>query len=312
MPHSEGDDMNLQRDFEARWRRALAPTTGSLREELILELSEYFHLTREEVEDRLVDATRRFSDEWQARVSDPTDEAAVIRFYNESQTEVFDLAQWHAEDPIHYRSLFCADIASAQPGRRFLDYGSGIGSDALVFAAAGFDVTLADVSEPLLAFARWRCERRGYRVHTIDLKGSPLPIGDFDAVLCFDVLEHVLRPSRTLRRMSRSLKPGGLLFVHAPFGEDKERPMHLVHRDEITPRMRALGFERRHDLERFPEWIWAPRVYEGSGAGPLDRAGYFVYDVWMPGPVGTRLAGIYRALLRRRRTHRRGSLREAG
>src|SRR6185295_7423338 len=122
------------------------------------------------------------------------------RFYNESKTELFDLAQWHSTDPIHFRSLMCADLAEAATkagGRRYLDYGSGIGSDALVFASKGFEVTLADVSEPLLAFARWRCEQRGLHVQTIDLKRRQPPHGAYDAVVCFDVLEHVHRPLRT-------------------------------------------------------------------------------------------------------------------
>ena len=50
-------------------------------------------------------------------------------------TELFDLAQWHSTDPIHFRALICADIAAKQSGRKYLDYGSGIGSDALVFAS---------------------------------------------------------------------------------------------------------------------------------------------------------------------------------
>ena len=112
-----------------------------------------------------------------AKIVNPADEAAVVRFYDESQTEIFDLAQWHASDPIHYRTLVCLDIATAQRrGRRVIDYGSGIGSDAIVFAAAGYDVTLADVSSRLLEFAAWRCARRGLVVRTIDLKRERIPV----------------------------------------------------------------------------------------------------------------------------------------
>src|SRR5207245_2138606 len=176
-------------------------------------------------------------------------EKTVVRFYNDSQTELFDLVGWHADDPIHYRTLMCTDIAVAPPGRNYLDYGSGIGSDALAFASRGFDVTLADVSEPLLAFARWRCERRGFHVQCIDLKRQRIPRSQFDAVVCFDVLEHIHRPMRTLAAIWRAMKRGGLLFVHAPFGYDAERPMHVVHEDIVTPRMRSVGFNWRGDLE---------------------------------------------------------------
>ena len=288
-----------QAECASRWTSLLAPETGDLRRELLIELSQYFGVPIGEIEALMADATARFTDEWRERVVDPTDERSVVRFYNESKTELFDLARWHAEDPIHFRTLVCADIAVQRPGRAYLDYGSGIGSDALVFAAAGFDVTLADVSSPLLAFAKWRCERRGFQVRTIDLKRESLPARRFDAVVCFDVLEHIHKPLRTLDRIQRSMKAGGLLFVHAPFGEDPDRPMHVVHEDVITPRMRSVGLTWQEGLEAgFPDWLWHPRVYTAFEVSPLDRFGYLVHDVWLTGPAGEALAQIYRAVRR--------------
>jgi SAM-dependent methyltransferase len=267
----------------------------------VLELSEYLHLPTADVADRFVDAAKRFTDEWRERVDEVTRENALIRFYNESTTEIFDLASWHAEDPIHYRTLMCADIASQSRGRRMLDYGSGIGSDALVFADAGYEVTLADISDRLRGFAKWRCERRGIAAHTIDLKREGLPRRRYDVALCFDVLEHIPRPRRAVSRIGRALRPGGLFFWHAPFGEDSERPMHVVHQDVITPRIRSVGFLWREDLERmFPEWLWAPRVWEAFGPTALDRIGYIIHDGWLPAPIGARIAWLYRRMLHAR------------
>jgi 2-polyprenyl-3-methyl-5-hydroxy-6-metoxy-1,4-benzoquinol methylase len=289
-----------------RWTAVMAPRTGSLRQELILELAEYFETSTQDVEVRLSDATTRFTEEWRKRVADPTDERAVTRFYDESETELFDLACWHAEDSIHCRTLMCADIASRLKGRECLDYGSGIGSDALAFAAAGFKVTLADVSSPLLAFARWRCERRGIAVRTIDLKRDALPAARFHAVICFDVLEHIHRPLRTLDGIHGAMTSGALLFVHAPVGKDPDRPMHVVHEDVITPNMRSVGFHWRGDLETgFPAWMWHPRVYEAFPLSTMDRIGYRLYDGWLKGPVGDGLANLYRRLRPKRSTYAR-------
>jgi SAM-dependent methyltransferase len=287
----------------ARWKQLLAPRTGDVRGELALEMSEYFQMPLADVERQLHGAATRFTEEWRQKVSDPRDEQAVVRFYNESTTEMFDLAHWHAEDEIHYRTLMCVDLAARRPGRAVLDYGSGIGSDALIFAESGFRVTLADISEPLLGFARWRCERRGFTVQTIDLKRTPLPRRRFDVALCLDVLEHISRPLRALDAIGRAMRGGGLLFVHAPFGKDPDRPMHLVHRDVVTPRMRSVGFNWQEDLERvFPNWRWAPRVYEAFGVSALDRVGYAVCDAWLPGPVTDRLAQWYRRVRPRRQS----------
>lgn len=293
--------MYSEAECATRLTGILAPRTGDMGKELTLELAEYFDRPAADIERQIAGATASFTAEWQQHVADPTDEQAVTRFYNESKTELFDLAQWHSTDPIHFRSLMCADLAGAlaKAGEtpRYLDYGSGIGSDALVFASKGFAVTLADVSEPLLAFAKWRCERRGLDVQTIDLKRRQPPHGAYDAVVCFDVLEHVHRPLRTLDQINRSMRPGGLLFVHAPFGEDPDRPMHVVHEDVVTPRMRTVGFNWRGDLEQpFPQWLWHPRVYQSFDISAIDRLGYRVYDSWLGQRVGAHLARAYRKL----------------
>jgi SAM-dependent methyltransferase len=286
-----------ERECSARLTTLLAPRTGDAGEELALELSEYFGTSVDDIRERLAGATASFTEEWNQRVPDGRDERAVTRFYNESKTELFDLAHWHSRDPIHYRALMCADIAQERGCRDYLDYGSGIGSDALVFASVGCRVTLADVSGPLMAFAKWRCERRGFDVRTIDLKGNRPPRGQFDAVVCFDVLEHIHRPLRTLWSIHQSMQPGAVLFMHAPFGPDPDRPMHVVHEDVVTPRMRQVGFHWRHDMEmRFPEWLWHPRVYQSFNVSPLDRFGYRVYDEWLKGGTGAWLARAYRRL----------------
>lgn len=291
------DDLYSPKRCEAKRTAILAPRTGDVGVELEIELSEFLGIPKEDVRARLAAGTASFTAEWNARVRDASNERAVTQFYNESETEVFDLANWHATDPIHARSLVCAEIASRRPGRRYLDYGSGIGSDALIFAAAGFEITLADVAEPLLAFAKWRCERRGIAVRTIDLKRRQPPRHTFDVAVCFDVLEHVHRPLRTLEGIGRSLSPGGLLFVHAPFGEDEDRPMHVVHADVITPRMHTVGFSWRGDLETsFPSWLWHPRVYESFEVPAVDRLGYRLYDSWLGQRVGPPLARAYRML----------------
>jgi SAM-dependent methyltransferase len=279
------------------WTRIMAPRTGDVRTELVEEIAEFLGLSATDAEARLSGAGERFRDEWTEAAADARDPAALADFYNRSDAELFELAEWHASDLIHHRTLVVRDIALERPGRRYLDYGSGIGSDALAFADAGFDVTLADVSDRLLAFAAWRCRRRGACVHTIDLKRQQLPDRAFDVAICFDVLEHIPQPVPVVRTIGRALNEGGLLAVHAPFGPDPDRPMHVVHRDVVTPRMRSLGFQ---PIDRpFPSYVWAPKLYERRSGRALDRLGYFVYDGYLNNSLGARLAAVYRRTFRR-------------
>lgn len=273
-------------DYGDRWRAGLAPRTGDIRRELTLEAAEHLGITPEEAERRVATSGEEFRREWERLVTDPNDPAQVVRFYNESRSELFEQIAWHATDVIHHRSPVCAELAATRPGREFLDYGSGIGSNAVVFGLAGFRVTLADVADPLRNFARWRCERRGIPVRTIDLKHQSLERDRYDVVTCFDVLEHVPDPLAALTTIRDALRPGGTLFLYAPFGLDPERPQHIVHDDSVLRRVRALGFAMKYDWEAaFPPYLYAPTPYERVSRSALANGAYFVRDVWMNGPV---------------------------
>lgn len=273
-------------DYDARWRAALAPRSGDIRRELTMEAAEYLGISFEEANRRVERSGEDFGEEWRRTVTTPTDPEQLTRFYNESKAELFEQILWHATERIHHRSLVCADLASARPGRDFLDFGSGIGSNALVFGLAGFTVSLADIADPLRNFAKWRLERRGITVRAIDLKREPIDPERYDVITCFDVLEHVPDPLGAVRRMRNALRPGGVYFLYAPFGFDPERPMHVVHEDPVSDRLRSLGFAVEHDWERaFPDYVFAPRALTRVERSPLMNAAYYVRDAWLNGPL---------------------------
>lgn len=49
-----------------------------------------------------------------------------------------------------------------------------------------------------------------------DIGSIPLPPGSLDAILCTEVIEHVVDPTSALKEFARLLKPGGRLFLTAP------------------------------------------------------------------------------------------------
>jgi SAM-dependent methyltransferase len=286
--------MMTEKQLAQEWTATIAPAAGDVRSELVHEAAEFLGISADEAWQRHRGADGRFNEEWQTKVSSPHDAEALTQFYNQSESELFELIEWHAKDPIHYRTLIVRDLVSDSAGRQYLDYGCGIGNDAMVFATAGFEVTLADISDVLLAFAAWRLRRRGFTVRTIDLKHDTLPPDAFDVTVCFDVLEHIPRPLEVVRKIRTALRERGLLVMHAPFGKDPDHPMHVVHHDVVTPRMRSLGF-RPVDCH-FPPFVRAPQIYEKQALSAIDRAGYFMYDNYLNNRLGARLAALYRRM----------------
>lgn len=79
--------------------------------------------------------------------------------------------------------------------------------------------------------------------------GEDLPFASdqFDAVFCFAVLEHTMRPWDVAREICRVLKPGGKVFVDWPFLQPVHGYPH--HYYNATPRGNEALFEPYCDVE---------------------------------------------------------------
>jgi 2-polyprenyl-3-methyl-5-hydroxy-6-metoxy-1,4-benzoquinol methylase len=49
-----------------------------------------------------------------------------------------------------------------------------------------------------------------------DIESHEFPTGDFDAIVCWNVFEHLPHPERSLSAFSRAISPGGLIILALP------------------------------------------------------------------------------------------------
>lgn len=101
-----------------------------------------------------------------------------------------------------------------------LDVAGGPGQAAVILAARGMTVTLADISQVALDLAVERAERSrvGLTTCLIDLAAEPLPPGPWDLITCFNYLDRDLFPA-----MIDELADGGLLAVSLATTSNLER-----------------------------------------------------------------------------------------
>lgn len=100
-------------------------------------------------------------------------------------------------------------------GGHILDVGCASGLFLSMAADAGWQVTGVEPSEILYREALERLAGRG-TVLPLSLEESNLGEQQFDAITLWDVLEHVVDPSETMKRCQSLLKPGGCLFLNVP------------------------------------------------------------------------------------------------
>ena len=121
-------------------------------------------------------------------------------------------------------------ITAAVPkGARVLDEGCGSGRMAVPLERAGYRVAGLDIVREGLRELRGRAD-----VDLVEGDVRCLPFGDgaFEAVVCYDVLQHLLGPERALAigEARRVLAPGGFFFFEAfgigdmRYGSDEVEP----------------------------------------------------------------------------------------
>jgi SAM-dependent methyltransferase len=253
-------------EYRAIWTEALVlDGQQDLRQSLLNELSAYLGCADlAALESSCRDATRALSDDWR-RMVDPADTGSIERFYDQGQGYLFELMWWHTLVPDHgpLAYVLALDFArQRQSGRRYLDFGAGVGAGGLLFARHGFQVTQADISSTLLRFSQWRMERRGLSAGFIDLKDTSLPPDAFDMITAMDVFEHLADPVKAVDHLAIALKRGGFLFGRFAAEHDEDRPQHIVFDfGPVLERLRSLGFRQ---VWR-DEWLWGHQVFQKAG-----------------------------------------------
>lgn len=119
---------------------------------------------------------------------------------------------------------------------RHLDIGSGVGVTTQLFVRRGWSSSLAEVSTPVLDFARFRLGRRGVGANMFDLSlDKRLPQERFDAITAFRVFTHVRDVERAAQMVCSALAPSGTLFV------EKRRLAGTEQGHAVGPVLRGLG-----------------------------------------------------------------------
>lgn len=117
------------------------------------------------------------------------------------------------------RSATVLRLLAAGPGERILDIGCGNGRDVLPMIAQGASVVGVDVSEGMVAEALRVLSASGIENVSLqvgDATQLDFADGEFDKILCSEVIEHIPDASKALSEMRRVLKPGGKLVLSTP------------------------------------------------------------------------------------------------
>lgn len=148
------------------------------------------------------------------------------------------------------RYLFAAQYLLAAQARAVLDAGCGQGYGTAEIVDVCQEVTAVDSDEEVLTAARKKNPHERIRYLQADLTSKQLEAelgtGSQDGVVCFETLEHLTDPERTLSEFFALLRPGGMLVASVPNGVNERSNetgllSNRLHR-------RAFSISSIHDL----------------------------------------------------------------
>lgn len=116
---------------------------------------------------------------------------------------------WHPD--VYLRDQWVRREAAKLPrGSKVLDAGAGSSKYRPFFAHCDYKTQdFCAYEGPLVKYI----EPIDY---VCDINAIPLPDGSLDAIVCTEVIEHVVDPMTVLNELRRLLKPGGRLLLSAP------------------------------------------------------------------------------------------------
>lgn len=211
-----------------------------LRESVLDDLTTFMKCSPEEAIERATHWGAGGVAEWDAAQGD------VEAYARDTVSSIYSLV-WYAylQAEKLYPSLAAGVAQYAGAGADHLDFGSGVGTTSMLFHKLGYRTSLADVGTHLLAFSRFRLERRGVDATYVDLNTEELPKNAYDVITSIDVLAHVPDLRATVGALHRALRPNGLLFANLVTSRAVgDAPWHLYD-DDRGPRriIHGAGFE---------------------------------------------------------------------
>ncbi len=229
-------------------------------------------MTRAEALGRALDK-QRHKDMWFRRERGSVDD--IRQFYQEA--DVYPFRQPFNKRRGGYR--WYLDLVGHVERPSILEYGCGsaVLTEYLMRQRPDARFTVADIPSTTLEFVKWKRQALGlpYEILTIGLGRAGIPLsGEYDLIICQDVLEHTPNPLEIATAFVEHLSVGGVLvvdFLNAPGGENL--------REAVDQResVKALLRSRLHPLKA---------IDDGGG-----NNGLYVRTAAEHGPGSGRAAG---------------------
>lgn len=208
------------------------------------------------------DSSHALAAEWDA--ANPRTPADVAAFFRASTSYLYNLVIWQASG---HRPRY---LSEALPALReygvksIVDFGCGVGNDAIPLQQQGFDVTGCDFTSPSTDFLRWRSRNTITVIEPEQIDAHPLP----DALWLIDTIDHLDDIDATLGAILLRVKV--LITENFSDHDNAHSSKRFHHRRPYTQISACFKeYELELDSARSNSTVMVWRRNECSGAGHI-------------------------------------------
>ena len=170
-----------------------------------------------------------------------------------------------------------------QPGAAILEIGCGTG-DFLHYSKHAFQVSGFDLSDYAARIAREQNPDVADRIWSGALEQQTAGAAGFDALCCWDVLEHLWDPRAAGRQMLSFLKPGGYVFLSTPNRSALFARVSGRYWPFMTPPEHVCFFGK-HSMRYFTVNILHGSIEHRKSWGKWANVGFIVYKLRRTAPA---------------------------
>lgn len=180
------------------------------------DLIDYLGMPIEEISRSYWNKRETTDKERQKLIENASNEERPIEYYRNTDQYLYELSMWEAQKDKQREFkkiyLFCRKFNI----KKVLDFGGGVGGLCIYLNNRGLECDYLDIPGETYNFARWRFNKHKIELKLISAFENAVS-SSYDAVVAYDVFEHIFDLANAIKKINRCLITGGYLIDISTF-----------------------------------------------------------------------------------------------
>jgi len=161
------------------------------------------------------------SKEWVELKINQKDQLNVFDFYKNTLNYIPECIEYHSGPKRKELINQYIKILKKYKCKEVVDYGCGIGQDSIIQSQHDITAIACDIPGMTYDFAKWRFNKYKFNIEALNIKIDSFPLKKkYDAITCFEVLQHVPDPVSLINNFYSHIKKGGLFITTMRFNNN--------------------------------------------------------------------------------------------